>query len=223
MTNIDAIKKYVFIYASSNMYIIVSNQKALIIDPNISVEAMEYLLNEKVSEIVVLLTHEHYDHTSGLNWICSKFKSTVICHSETARSLREGKNNRPIVIASRRMITSTSETLKELVHDLPQGYKYDADITFSDTYSFIWEEHKIHMVSLPGHSKGGCCIEIDDNVVATGDLLIYNTSVITRFPGGSEEEYKKYTVPYLDRISDNTLIIPGHGNVFYMKEMRKTL
>lgn len=221
--NVDKIKKYTFDYAGSNMYIIVSNNTALVIDPNVSTEAMKYLLSQNVTEITVLLTHEHYDHTSGLNWICSKFKSTVICHSETAKSLKEGKNNRPIVIASRRMVSLTSEDLKKIVHDLPQGYKYDVDLTFDDKYNFIWEGHYINMISCPGHSKGGCCIEIDDNIVATGDLLILNTPVITRFPGGSIDEYLNKTLVYLNRIPGNVLILPGHGDIFHMKESRKTL
>lgn len=214
--NLSEIKRYVFEYANSNMYVVADNGSALIIDPNISESALQYLQSRAVSEITVLLTHEHYDHTSGLTWLCEKYKSTVICHEETALSLSKGRNNRPIVIASTRQALMSTEALKDFVRSLPQGYLYNADITFSQQYGFVWKDHKIRMVSCPGHSRGSCCIEIDDNIVATGDSLILNTPVITRFPGGDKEQYESITVPYLRKIKSDTLILPGHGETFIM-------
>lgn len=213
-------KKYVFPYANSNMYIISENNSALVIDPNISEEALKYLKSVGAEKLTVLLTHEHYDHTSGLTWLASHFTCTVICQENTAISLKTGRNNRPIIIASNRMDKLSSDQVKQLVSTLPHGYHYDADITFSDEYRFSWENHNIHMVSCRGHSLGSCCIEIDNDTVATGDSLILNTPVITRFIGGSEEEYLKFTQPYLQKINDDTLILPGHGDTFYMREAR---
>lgn len=111
----------------------------------------------------------------------------------------------------------STEALKDFVRSLPQGYLYESDITFSQRYDFVWEEHKIRIVSCPGHSKGSCCIEIDDNIVATGDSLILNTPVITKFPGGSKEQYESITVPYLKKIKNDARILPGHGDTFAMR------
>ena len=63
------INTYSFYPIDSNMYVILENKKALIIDPCVSEEAKEYLKSEQVKEILVLLTHEHYDHISGVNWL----------------------------------------------------------------------------------------------------------------------------------------------------------
>lgn len=213
-------KRYVFPYANSNMYITTENLSALVIDPNISEEALKYLISENVCNVTVLLTHEHYDHTSGLTWLMSHFSGKVICHEETAKSLREGKNNRPVIIASNRMDKLSGSEIKTLVHSLPQGYRYDPDITFTDIYSFDWQGHSIKMVPCPGHSRGSCCIELDGSVMATGDSLILRTPVITRLPGGSMELYQNITRPYLNGISDEMLILPGHGESFHMKESR---
>ena len=217
--NISEIKQYVFEYANSNMYVIAKNGSALVIDPNISESALKYLHNNNVLEITVLLTHEHYDHTSGLIWLCEKFKSTVICHEETALSLSNGKNNRPIIIASTRQDSINTDDLKKFIRSLPQGYLYNADITFSKQYDFVWNNHQIRIVGCPGHSKGSCCIEIDKNIVATGDSLILHTPVITRFPGGSAEQYNAITMPYLKSIKNSALILPGHGDEFYLNEV----
>ncbi len=218
--DLSEIKRYVFEYADSNMYVIAKNRHALVIDPNISENALQYLQVNNVSEITVLLTHEHYDHTSGLTWLCGKFKCTVICQTETDKSLRGGKNSRPIIVASARMNKLPRSELRQIVSDLPQNYSYKPDTTFTDEFNISWQGHKIHMISTPGHSKGSCCIEIDDNVVATGDSLILNVPVITRFLGGSLEQYENITAPYLRKVKDNVMILPGHGKMFFMKEAR---
>lgn len=215
-----AFRRYVFPYAESNMYVFCENESALVIDPNVSEEALAYLRGENVREITVLLTHEHYDHTSGLTWLMQRFKGNVVCHEETADSLRNGRNNRPLVIAANLMGRLSGDEIKALALSLPQGYRYDVDISFTDEYCFSWEGHDIRMVSCKGHSKGSCCIEIDDGIIATGDSLIHNTPVITRFRGGSAQDYKAVTLPYLKQIDGDTLILPGHGEPFFMKEER---
>ena len=217
-----SIKQYIFDLAGSNMYVIAENDEALVIDPHVSSDALESLKNADIKHITVLLTHEHYDHTSGLTWLCSHFDSTVICHEQTAVSLKNGKNSRPLVVAASRMNKHSPEEIKAVMRSLPQGYRYNADITFSDEYKFVWSGHNIRMISCAGHSKGSCCIEIDNDTIATGDSLILNEPVITRFVGGSEEQYKTITLPYLNSISDDTLILPGHGKSFYMRESGKS-
>ena len=69
------------------MYVTVSGNGALVIDPNVSENALSYLTENNIECITVLLTHEHYDHTSGLTWLCGKFKSTVICHPFKVRAI----------------------------------------------------------------------------------------------------------------------------------------
>ncbi|MBQ8172186.1 MAG: MBL fold metallo-hydrolase [Oscillospiraceae bacterium] len=218
----SSITQYIFDHAGSNMYILTENEEALVIDPHVCTDALSQLEKANVKHVTVLLTHEHYDHTSGLTWLCSIFKSTVICHEQTAVSLKNGKNSRPLVVAASRMNKYSPEELKAVMRTLPQGYRYNADITFSDEYKLVWNGHNIRMISCAGHSKGSCCIELDDDTVATGDSLILNEPVITRFVGGSEKEYKTITLPYLNSISDATLILPGHGKTFYMRDARSS-
>ena len=40
---------------------------------------------------------------------------------------------------------------------------------------------------------------------------IQDIPVITRYPGGSMEEYERQTVPYLEKLSEEAFIMPGHG------------
>lgn len=195
------------------MFACFSGDSALIIDPHISDQALDDLKSTHIQNAVVLLTHEHYDHTSGVNWIGELFTSNVICQRYTAESLRLGKNNRPIVMAAN-CIQHEAPAIRAYIKSLPAGYTYQADTVFDEELSFSWQGHLIRLVHTPGHSPGSCCIEIDDNVVATGDSLLKDVRTITRFPGGSSEDYHMYTVPYLKNLMEHTYILPGHGEPF---------
>lgn len=211
--DINKIKRYVFPLIESNMFAVFSRGSALIIDPHISEQALHDLEKACIKNVVVLLTHEHYDHTSGVNWIGRLFPSTVICHRYTADSLREGKNNRPIVMATN-CINDRDENIRTYIKTLPVGYTYQADRIFERELRFSWQGHAIRLIHTPGHSPGSCCIEMDDNVVATGDSLLRDVRTITKFPGGSSDVYYKHTVPYLRALPEHTCILPGHGEVF---------
>ena len=64
----------------SRMYIIINDEnekEALIIDPLISEEAFTIL--STLSHATVLLTHSHYDHISGMNWLRKQVDCTLLC------------------------------------------------------------------------------------------------------------------------------------------------
>ncbi len=63
--------------------------RGVILDPCVSEEAKEYLQSENVEEIIVLLTHEHYDHISGINWLRESFKRTKVICSEACGAALE--------------------------------------------------------------------------------------------------------------------------------------
>ena len=73
---------YDFYPIDSRMYVLLENEKALVIDPCISDDALRLLQENNVTEILVLLSHEHYDHISGVNWLRENFpKVHVMCSS----------------------------------------------------------------------------------------------------------------------------------------------
>ena len=79
------IKSYSFYPIDARMYVIVENGKALIIDPSISEDAKKYLKSEKIEDILILLTHEHYDHISGVNWFKEEFIRNIIISTYSFR------------------------------------------------------------------------------------------------------------------------------------------
>ena len=57
--------------------------------------------------------------------------------------------------------------------------------------------------------------------VLTGDSLVNGHDVITRFPSGSKKVFREVAEPYLRSLSDDTLILPGHGDPALYGEIKE--
>lgn len=204
--------RFVMKYSESNMYMIIENNQALIIDPNQSETAMSFLIENNVNKIFILLTHEHFDHISGVNWLRRMFDVMVICQERCAESIKIAKNNRPFVFMT--MVEDKCEKEKQEIisffDNLPRD-AIEADVIFDSEYQFVWQGHRIKINSSPGHSQGSVLINFDNAYIFTGDYMIPNAPVILRFAGGSKEAYKKKTLPLLLNLSTDIMIMPGHG------------
>jgi len=94
----------------NSIYINLCNKK-LLIDVGLSFRALSKRLGEinvDVGEInAILITHEHGDHTRGLEMLTKKLSIPVFANSETAKAVLQGIQNRP-----RFKIFSTGETFE---------------------------------------------------------------------------------------------------------------
>lgn len=208
------IRQYSATLLGSNMFLVCRAGEALVIDPHISDAALEYLEQQGTKRVLILLTHEHYDHTFGVIWLKERFPSEIVCQKYAAESLRQEKNNRPMVMAAKSINRSNAGEIKALIRGMPKGYTCEADVVFDEDLCMLWQGITIRLIHTPGHSPGSCCMELGEDIIATGDSLIRRTPVITRFPGGSREVFLAQTVPYLRKIRKGTLILPGHGEMF---------
>lgn len=211
-------KRYEMDYIKSNMYIFLDGNEALVIDPNGSEDGFLLLKEKGIQKATILLTHEHFDHTVGINRIRNAMETELICQKECAKSIAIAKKNRPLSLLMMKGESSQKQIRK--FYDSFSLYTCHADRRFELCYKFYWRSHSIFMIATPGHSKGSCCIEIDSQYVFTGDSLFLNVPVITRYPGGSMEEYEIQTVPYLERLSKGIFIMPGHGVPWNMGELK---
>lgn len=197
------------------MYLCIENNEALIVDPHPSEKAEQLLKSHGTEKISILLTHEHFDHTTGVNWFRERFPARVICQRNCAESIGTAKNSRPFVFFPM-VEDKTEEEKREMLafYDALPSDAIQADITFDECYEFSWWEHHLFLRSCPGHSMGSALIYFDDTYVFSGDYMIPNTPVILRFPGGSKMLYRRNTLPYLMMLDADSLILPGHGEPY---------
>lgn len=203
---------YKFHPIDSRMYLLMENGKALIIDPCISDEALLLLEENSINEILVLLTHEHYDHVSGVNWLREHFPTVhVRCSSACAAALPNPSKN--LSNFGEILFVGKDKETQEYVRNMNiQPYSCEADSTFDGEYKMHWESHSLFLKETPGHSKGSICILLDGNVLFSGDSLVTGYPTITRLPGGSKKDYRETTLPWLRSLDAGIMIYPGHGN-----------
>lgn len=216
------IYRYVMPAILSNMYLILEGRQALIVDPNTDADAIGRLKDARSEKVTVLLTHEHFDHISGVNLLRQYFAVEVICLKACAELLGDpGKN---FAKFWRTMIMDKPPEVQEegwKVEDL--DYACAANITYEAETVLTWAGHTIRLTPAPGHSKGGCLLLLDGGILFSGDDLVEGAGVICRFPGGSKKEYAAVTRPLLEALPDDTFVCPGHGQAKPLRELRQYL
>ena len=212
------IHDYPFRPIDSRMYLVIEEGKAFIIDPCVSDEALELLSQNGIKQVEIFLTHEHYDHISGVNWWRKRLDVTVICSQNCAERICDARKN-----ASAHYDVLFLFLPKEVQEEARkigfESYTCTADVTFEGQYEKCWAEHRILIDETPGHSKGSCCIKLDDTICFTGDSLIKGRKTITRLPEGDRERFKRTKEEYFKSLPIDCRIFPGHGEPFYMRDI----
>ena len=84
---------------NSNMYVILCGKEAVIIDPNINNELPRIFERRGINHVHILLTHEHYDHTSGVVWLKKQIDTTIYCQRNCANVIATERGNNPALVA----------------------------------------------------------------------------------------------------------------------------
>lgn len=200
----------------SRMYVLIGQQGALVIDPCINDAALSLLRKHRLSEVKILLTHEHYDHISGVNWLREKFDTEVICSAKCGKNIEQDRLN-----GSRHFDTLflfQPEIRERLRASGMEPYVCHADVVFEGTYEAVFYGYSVRITETPGHSGGSVCIQMDETLLFTGDSLLKDAPTITRLPGGNTEDYHKVTKEYLRTLPADCFVLPGHGPAFYLYE-----
>ena len=198
-----------------NSYCITENQHLLLIDP---VEINSILSKFKRHTIdFTILTHEHIDHICGVN-VLKRLVSTVVISGEKAKN---GLSD-PSVNMSRYV-----DVLRQFIpFGTGEANSYDytcqADRYAKDMEIIYWQRHKLLFKETPGHSSGSICVLIDDKYLFSGDTIFKDYPTATRMPGGSTKAFKAKTNPWLESLSPDVIVFPGHTYSFSLGERYKT-
>ena len=220
--------RYVMPLMNANMYMIISGKRALIIDPMNDPDAFNKLETSDVDDTTVILTHEHFDHISGVNSVRDQLQKkcgscTVYANEFCADAVKSPDTNLSRFFED--MFITRAEDERKLAEEIfDKDYFCETDVSFKEDTEVLWEDLVLNLRNTPGHSPGSICIEITEKkgsllALATGDSLVEGNSVITRLPNGSKSDYRNITRPYLESFSPDTLVLPGHGEISLMKDL----
>lgn len=201
------IRRYVSGLLSSNMYLVVEGGHAIVIDPFADVTVSEGL---KIDYI--LLTHEHYDHISGVNLWKERVEAPVICSQDCAKNIEDPRKN----LARHFRDFCELQTWIKLDH-IPESdpdYSCRADESFVDQRVLSWNGHQIWMFELPGHSMGSTGILLDERYFFSGDSLMEHYDIELRLPGGSRKKWEATGRERIMNLHEGILVYPGHFREF---------
>lgn len=214
--------QFVMPVIESNMYVLLHSDSALVIDPCISADAEDLLRSVAIKSCTVLLTHEHYDHISGVNRLRELVDCRVICSKTCGELIANPKKNAAAYFAS--MFLGRGAQELEMISTLSDiRYCCEADEVYERELRMEWQGLPILLRELPGHSKGSQVIHIAGRHVFTGDNLVPGKATITRLPGGNRSEYETVALPYLRALPRESVIYPGHGAVGYFPSVEMQL
>lgn len=202
------VERFVNELMSSNCYIVVdeASMHCICIDPasEKSLREIEYFESNNLTLDYIILTHEHTDHTWGVNALLQKYpKAKVVCSS-----------------LCRDALSKEAKAYFQFYYDDPT-YSYNVervDYTTAELdWQMEWSDHKIVFVPTPGHSPGSVCIVIDD-IIFGGDTLMPFKPFIKKRNGGSMEQFQASVNKMVESYPAETLVYPGHGEMFELDE-----
>lgn len=156
---------YILPVLNSNMFMLVGDSSALLIDPIKSPEAEGLLEKKGTKELLILLTHEHYDHISGVNrwreWLSgiTGHGKCFVFGSEKCRELAGSPRGNLSEYFMALVISKSPEEQALAERIFEKDYSCSVDRVFSGEYDFRWEDLRIFMKEMPGHSPGSICLE----------------------------------------------------------------
>ena len=194
------IRRFACNMLQENCYVVSDDtRECVIIDcgafyPEERTAIVEYIRNNQLTPIHLLVTHGHLDHNFGNNTIYEEFglKPEV---SEQDNYLMQSLNRQGEAMYG-----------LKLEYDFPAVGKYlvaNEVITFGN--------HKLRVLTTPGHSRGCVCFVCDaEKTVFTGDTLFRMSVGRTDFEGGSTQQIID-SLHRLAKLPDETIVYPGHG------------
>lgn len=210
----------IFAPVKSNMFVLLTGKEAVVFDPNVNEELLELLSKKKIEQVHILLTHEHYDHTSGANWLIEQTGADLYCQSDCAKVIATERGNNPaliaLVLAQQDKVDGGHKYKDFKVSFKP--YTIKADRTFDKEDAFTIGDLSFKVTSTPGHCPGSACYVLNDGIVFTGDTLLQNDPVIIRFAESRKDIYEQIALPYLQSLKKTMIVMPGHGDPFVLSE-----
>jgi glyoxylase-like metal-dependent hydrolase (beta-lactamase superfamily II) len=181
------------IYAA-NCYIIYSEttKDGIIVDPGGDADIILKTIEENNLNVIhIVLTHGHGDHIGGVIDLLNVLKVSLLVHEDDVKMISDAKMNLSNIMPIGAVELNPDKVLK-----------HGDIIKFGDLEAEI--------IHTPGHTLGGICIKIEDNLI-TGDTLFQGSIGRTDLEGGDYDTIIRSIKENLLLLPDNTIVWPGHG------------
>ena len=187
---------------SSNCYVLfdrTESDRCILVDPG-SDESSEigiWLYKENLFPEYIILTHEHFDHIAGCNFIIDKYHAKLICSSLCFEYIQSAKRNLSLFQDQKGFVVYGELAL---------------EVSAPNTI-FSWGKHNILLFPSNGHTDAGISF-ITGQWLFTGDTLIRDIKTVTKLYSGSKEALILSMNQYEKLKGEKYIVCAGHGEMF---------
>jgi len=169
---------------------------------------LDYMRENSLKPVCILLTHGHFDHVIGVPAIKAQYPD---CPVGIAAADAEALGHESLTYHMYSLQRFGLGFVKQYLTDLPASdfiLPYDADLSNIPCGDFTgWS-----VIHTPGHTAGSVCLyNKDRKILLSGDTLFYKGTGRTDLYGGSEEQLMHSVQKLKQLVTDDTLVYPGHG------------
>ena len=169
------------------------NSESIIIDPGTDQDERitNHLYENSLKLNFIFLTHEHFDHILGLNFLRRTFPEIMVISSEkTSERLPDSKKNLSIFHNQMNLIVNKSEIIVKASNINLIGLDFE-------------------IIETPGHTDSSLSLRLG-TFFFSGDFLLKGNRAVTNLPTGSIKQYNA-SLNKCQSILNGVTIFPGHG------------
>ncbi len=203
------VKHFVNSPVPSNAYLVIDEAegRCIAIDPGSKEQTnmREFISSHGIMLDFIFLTHEHFDHCWGVNFLKDYFPKAEVVATKLCAEWVETPMNyfNKLYFDSEEMFSSHVDVLAEEIG-----------------WHLTWCGNDIRLIDAKGHTNGGMCINVG-NTLFCGDTMIFKTNpLLKKKYGASVEDLKRTIKGIYHTFSGDTIVCPGHGDSFRLNEMQ---
>lgn len=154
----------------------------------------DYLLKEGLKVTRHLLTHGHFDHVMGCQWVYDRYGVGPTLLKEELDTYNNSCTHMRACFG-----VDLGFSVPPVVHTLCEGEE------------IMLGSARFQVLSTPGHTPGGCCYYCaTEDLLLSGDTLFRRGVGRTDLPGGNGTQLYA-SLNKLLGLPESTIVLPGHG------------
>lgn len=192
------VKRLILGSMQTNGYVISNDDKqCLLIDPgDIGKKIVNYVEENELTIIAILLTHGHSDHIGAVDYLYERYHCPIYMHTEDMAFLKDSKLN----------LSSFWQafTVSAPVLEAPDRIELAG-------FTITW-------LHLPGHTPGSSMLYFKkEKILFSGDVLFKGSIGRYDFPLSSHHDTKE-TIAKIKEYDFDAIVYPGHGETTTLQE-----
>lgn len=187
-----------------NSYLLIKKNHVMVIDPGFNGKALLKVIEENDYQVqAILLTHGHFDHIRDVEVLYEKAPCPVYIHKDDYKALYDPNMNYSKTFGTSFSMNKTIKVTllenNELIKILNESFK---------------------VIHTPGHTLGSVMYEYN-KYIFSGDTIFYDSIGRTDLFSGNFNAIRRSINMIKESISNNKIIMPGHGQSGTFQEIKE--